>query len=103
VGGSTVEAIVGNKIAPRLLDKYLGRTGYKAQQTSEPEDPDRRSNLWVALDSDQDRGAHGTFDRRARSFSLQLWADVNRSWIALALGASGLALGLLLAGSRNGK
>ena len=28
VGMSTVEAIVGNKIAPGLLDHYLGRTGY---------------------------------------------------------------------------
>src|SRR6266550_7251926 len=27
VGGSTVEAIVGNKVAPGLLDEYLGRTG----------------------------------------------------------------------------
>ncbi|MGC2299607.1 MAG: SDR family oxidoreductase, partial [Acidobacteriaceae bacterium] len=32
VGGSTVKAIVGQKFIPGLLDIYLGKTGYKAQQ-----------------------------------------------------------------------
>jgi NAD(P)-dependent dehydrogenase (short-subunit alcohol dehydrogenase family) len=101
VGGSTVEAIVGNKIAPRLLDKYLGRTGYKAQQTSEPEDPDRRSNLWMSMDADEDHGARGRFNGRSRNFSLQLWADLHRPWIALGVGVSALTLGLLWAGSKS--
>ena len=101
VGGSTVEAIVGNKIAPRLLDKYLGRTGYKTQQTSEPEDPDRRSNLWMSMDAERDHGARGRFNDRSRNFSLQLWVDLHRPWIALGLGVSAVTLGLLWAGSRN--
>jgi NAD(P)-dependent dehydrogenase (short-subunit alcohol dehydrogenase family) len=101
VGGSTVEAIVGNKIAPRLLDKYLGRTGYKAQQTAEPEDLDRRSNLWMSMDADQDHGAHGRFNGHSRNFSWQLWADLHRPWIALGVGISAVTLGLLWAGSRN--
>lgn len=49
VGMSTVQAIVGDKMAPGLLDHYLGRTGYKAQQTDEPDDPDRPHNLWQPL------------------------------------------------------
>jgi len=36
VGMPTVEAIVSNKVAPGLLDRYLGRTGYESQQTDEP-------------------------------------------------------------------
>ena len=32
VGLSTVEAIVGNKIVPAIGDRYLGETGYDAQQ-----------------------------------------------------------------------
>ena len=28
VGGSAVKAIVGNKLAPRLADRYLARTGF---------------------------------------------------------------------------
>ena len=101
VGGSTVEAIWGNKIAPRLLDKYLGRTGYRSQQTPQPEDPDRQSNLWISMDEDQDRGAHGSFNGRARRFSFQVWADTHRPWIAFGLGVSAATLGVLLAVSRN--
>src|SRR5579872_1968415 len=34
-GWPTVEAIVGNKLAPGLLDRYLGKTGFASQQRSE--------------------------------------------------------------------
>jgi short chain dehydrogenase len=45
VGSSTVEAILGNRIAPRLLDQYLAEKGYSAQQTDEPEIAGRPDNL----------------------------------------------------------
>lgn len=99
VGGSTVEAIVGNKIAPRLLDRYLGRTGYDSQQTDEPEDPARPNNLWQAVDADRDFGAHGSFDTRARRSSVQLWADLRRAKIAAGIGLSVLALGFFFRSS----
>jgi hypothetical protein len=102
VGGSTVEAIVGNKIAPRLLDQYLGRTGYASQQTSEPEDPHRQDNLWAAADSIQDHGAHGTFSDRSRDSSYQLWADCHRPLIAAGVGISAIALGLFFGKRKNG-
>jgi NAD(P)-dependent dehydrogenase (short-subunit alcohol dehydrogenase family) len=103
VGGSTVEAIVGNKIAPRILDGYLGRTGYESQQTHEPEDPNRPDNLWDPVDATEDRGAHGTFDKRAHRLSLQVWADLHRSWIGLGVAALGLTLGCWTALSKNGR
>jgi short-subunit dehydrogenase len=103
VGYSTVEAIVGNKIAPRILDRYLGRTGYAFQQTSEPEEPGRRDNLWAPLDSHEDRGAHGQFDARARPFSYQLWADLHRSWLSIGLGAFVFALGYFIRNAKNGR
>lgn len=93
VGGPTVEAIVGNKIAPSLLDHYLGATGFKSQQTNEPENPDRPDNLWEPVDAEHDRGAHGSFDQRATDWSLQLWANKNRGWLALA--GLGLLAGIL--------
>jgi len=101
VGGSTVEAILGNKVAPGLLDDYLGRTGYQSQQTSQSDDPDRPNNLWHPLDSERDHGMHGSFDNRAHGFSYQLWADLHRA--TLVLGACGCALGFALFGMRNGK
>jgi short-subunit dehydrogenase len=102
VGYSTVEAIVGNKIAPRILDRYLGRTGYESQQTPQPEQADRRNNLWAPLDSNEDRGTHGVFDARARRFSYQLWADLHREWFAVGLGISALALGYFVSNLKNG-
>lgn len=83
VGGSTVAAIEGNKVAPGILDHYLGRTGYKSQQTGEPEDPKRPNNLWDPLPGDH--GAHGTFDSRAHPESMELWAATKKTWIGLAL------------------
>src|SRR5690606_28393048 len=50
VGWPTVKAIVGNKIAPWYADWVLSRNGIKGQMTSEPEDPNRKDNLWEPLD-----------------------------------------------------
>ena len=36
VGGTTVQAIEGNKVAPGMLDYYLAETCYDGQQTDEP-------------------------------------------------------------------
>ncbi|HST16905.1 MAG TPA: SDR family oxidoreductase [Gaiellaceae bacterium] len=71
VGWPTVRAIVGNAIAPGLADRYLARTGYDAQQTADPVDPDRLDNLFAPVPGRQ--AAHGPFDERARSRSAQLW------------------------------
>ena len=95
VGWPTVEAIVGNKIAPGWLDHYLARHGYDSQMTDEPEDPHRPDNLWQPVRGDH--GAHGRFDSLARSSSWQLWADMHRGWLAAAGGClAGLALATLL-------
>ena len=90
VGGSTVVAIVGNKIAPGLGDWYLGQQGYEAQQYDGPVSPDRRDNLNAPVDQDRDHGAHGDFDARAAERSFQLALDQQRNWIALA-GLAGAA------------
>jgi len=87
VGWPTVEAIVGNKLAPGLADWYLARTGYDSQQTDEPADPNRPDNLWEPVPGDH--GAHGVFDKRANNWSSQLWATTHRGWLALA--GAGLA------------
>ena len=45
VGYPTYQAILGNKIAPWLGDHVLAKNGYDGQQTTEPVQPDRKSNL----------------------------------------------------------
>jgi NAD(P)-dependent dehydrogenase (short-subunit alcohol dehydrogenase family) len=93
VGGSTVVVIQANKIAPGLGDRYLAKTGYEAQQTDQPEDPERPDNLWGPVDKDRDYGAHGAFDRKAREHSWQVWADTHPALVSL-VGASLAGLGL---------
>lgn len=95
-GWPTVEAIIGNKLAPGWLDHYLGKTGFASQQTSEPEDPDRPNNLWKPLEGDH--GAHGTFDGQAHERSWELRASLGRRWIGAS--AAMVAAALLLASRR---
>src|SRR5947209_15668498 len=91
VGFSTVKAIFGNKLVPGFADHYLARTGYDSQQHDGPEDPNRPNNLWHPVPGDH--GAHGTFDERANSYSIELWLEMNRKWLGAGLGL--LAAGLL--------
>ena len=83
IGGSTNIVIQGNKLWPGLGDRYLGKTGFKSQQTSEPVDPHAPNNLWQPVDDERDYGAHGLFDRRAISCSRQVWADTHRGLLGL--------------------
>ena len=76
VGGSTARALVAERLAPGLIDRYLARTGYEAQQTDAPIDPNRADNLWEPLPGD--RGAHGIFDSQAREQSVQFRLDRHR-------------------------
>ncbi|MFP5227375.1 MAG: SDR family oxidoreductase [Acidobacteriota bacterium] len=90
VGGSTVKAIFGNKIAPSLADRILARTGYDSQQRPEPANPNRPDNLYKPLEGDH--GAHGAFDQRAREHSWEFWAESHVKTLAVALGVGvGLA------------
>ena len=91
VGGSTVKAIVANRFIPGLLDRYLARTAYESQQTSEPEDPSRPDNLWSPVDARSDCGEHGRFDDKAQNGSLELWADLHRRQIGAGLALAAVA------------
>jgi len=88
VGLSSMRAIWGNRIAPRLVDRYLARTGYASQQTAEPEPPARADNLWWPVPGDH--GTHGRFNARARRHSPQLWLTEHRG-LALLIGAGAAA------------
>jgi hypothetical protein len=93
VGGTTAATIIANAVAPGLLDRYLGKTGFTSQQTDEPEDPDRPDNLWEPVPGDQ--GAHGRFDDQAHSRSFQWWATTHRGLVALGAAAAAAGVALL--------
>ena len=100
VGGPTVLSIVGQKLAPRVGDWYLGKAGYAGQQTDEPVSPRRRDNLWEPVPGDH--GAHGPFDARSTERSVQLWLSRNRGWLAAAGGVAAAGF-VALAWRGNGR
>ena len=81
IGWCAVKAILGQKFIPGLLDHYLARVGYTAQQTNEPLESNRPNNLHEPLPGDY--GAHGAFGGKARSFSMQSWMNMHRDWLGL--------------------
>jgi NAD(P)-dependent dehydrogenase (short-subunit alcohol dehydrogenase family) len=88
VGGSTVATLLGDKIAPGLLDRYLARTNIRAQQTEHTRSPLQPDNLWQPPDQEKDYGAHGEFDAEATTRSPQLWASRHHGLLALGAGAA---------------
>ena len=92
VGVPTVLTIIGNKLLPGLGDWYLSKSGFKSQQTNEPEPPDRPNNLWEPVDGERDFGAHGRFGDRAQADDWQLWLTEHRSTV---FAAASLAIGVL--------
>lgn len=49
VGFPTFQAVIGNKIAPRMGDWVLSKKGFKDQQTNEPVSPYRQNNVWEPI------------------------------------------------------
>jgi hypothetical protein len=96
VGASTAATIFANKFVPALLDRYLARTGFDSQQTSEQVDGDRPDNLYQAVDGQggTDHGAHGVFDARSHGRSAQVWLDDHTAGLT---GVAGLAAGAAIA------
>ena len=90
VGSSTVGTLLANAVAPGLLDRYLGRTGFAAQQTADKRAEDLPANLWDPADGPDGRdfGAHGVFDRRAHNGSVQQWVAHRYPQLAAVGGAT---------------
>ena len=75
----------GQKLAPRLGDLWLRRTGWSEQTTGEPKPVASVDNLFETIPGDP--GAHGRFDDRAKARSA--WTDAR-----LRLGKAGSAAAL---------
>jgi NAD(P)-dependent dehydrogenase (short-subunit alcohol dehydrogenase family) len=98
IGASALQAILGQKLAPGLVDRYLAKTGYDAQQTDQPVDPNRPDNLFDTVPGDH--GARGPFEAESSTWSAQLWARMHSGVVA----ATGVAVAAgALAASAIGK
>lgn len=84
VGASTVGTILGQRLAPRVLDYQLGRSGRSEQARDAPAPV--AGNLFQAMDEQRDYGAHGEFDDESYERSIQ--QELNQRRAALAAGAS---------------
>ena len=94
IAPSVLRAILGQRFAPGFADRYLAKHGFDAQQTEEPVLPGRPDNVDHPLPGD--RGAHGRFDREARSSSAELWVRMHpwASAAATAAVAAGVLIGM---------
>jgi NAD(P)-dependent dehydrogenase (short-subunit alcohol dehydrogenase family) len=91
VGISSVKAIVANAIIPGLLDVYLGRTGFRAQQDPALSSGERPGNLSQPVT--ELHRVHGRFTDEAKRASASFWVDTHRGLLLCA----GLGLGAIIA------
>ncbi len=99
VGLATAYTILGERIAPKLLDLFLGRTAVDSQQT-DADLPRWGDNTFEPQDERVDRGAHGSFDDQAHGRDPVLWLSMHRRALLAGTAAVAGAVGsALLSGS----
>ena len=87
VGFPTVKAVLANRIAPGLIDRYLAKTGYSGQLANTPKPADAPDNLFHPVPGDY--GAHGRFDsRHPRTGSWEMFTSRHRTafWATMLVG-----------------
>lgn len=90
VGASTIGTVLGQRLAPRVLDLRLGHTARQAQVRDLP--APERDNLFEPVDDVRDFGAHGEFDDESSAVSVLDELNRRRRLVTL-LGAATLAVG----------
>src|SRR5205823_12205041 len=96
VGAPTVAAILGQKFLPGIMDVYLGKTGYKAQQIpGEPKDPDAPNNLYSFVPGVH--SARGKFGDRSARNSLEISLSLHGGSIAAVAAVAVTTLGAFIA------
>ncbi len=92
VGWPTIAALLGQRIAPGLMDRYLADRAWTGQMSDDPARPGSPDNLDTSVAARV--GAHGAFDDMASDSSPLLWADTHRGLVTTAvIGAAAIAVG----------
>jgi NADP-dependent 3-hydroxy acid dehydrogenase YdfG len=97
VAGPTIQAILGNMVAPGLLDRMMARRAWEGQMTDEPARP-RDGNLFEAPPGDP--GVRGRFSERSRRYAPAVSGTAARGILAAV--ALGCVAGALTAAWRLG-
>lgn len=90
VGYSTVQAIIGNRIAPGLLDRFLATKGYSGQLSQIPLPADAPANLFEPVPGHAT--AHGRFDAQAKTTSWEMFTDRHREALLTGFAFAGMLL-----------
>ena len=90
VGWPTVKAILANRIAPGLIDRYLAATGYSGQLSDKQAPANAPANLFEPVPGDY--GAHGRFDSRSRNESWTMFTDRHKTAFVIAAIVGGAAV-----------
>ncbi len=89
VGFPTVKAILANRIAPGLIDRYLAKSGYSGQLAAETEPANAPANLFEPVKGAY--GAHGRFDSKARTGSWEMFTSRHRNAMWATIGVIAVA------------
>ena len=83
-----MKAILANRIAPGLIDRYLAKFGYTGQLSNQPSDPDALATLFEPVPGAY--GAHGRFDSQARTGSWEIFTSRHRiaAWATVLAGVA---------------
>lgn len=94
VGGSTVQAILGQAVAPGLMDRLMARMAYEQQLRPEPLPEGYRDNLYHPVHGPH--AVHGAFGREASPQAIAVRQRTARGLAATGgfMLAAGLALGV---------
>lgn len=95
VGWPAAQAIIGTRIIPAFLDRYLAYRAYGGQLAETPLPPHYKDNLFEPVPGDH--RARGRFSDAALSFSLQDWLNGHRWAMVGAALAAMVVLGVGLA------
>ena len=85
VGWPTVKAILANRIAPGLIDRYLATAGYSGQLAEQPTAPNAPANLFDPVRGNY--GAHGRFDDQSGDRSSEMFTDRHKAAVVIAVAA----------------
>jgi short-subunit dehydrogenase len=83
LGFSTIKAVLANRLAPGLLDRYLAKAGYSGQLTHQKKPCNAPSNLFEPVPGPY--GAHGRFDARAHKATATMFTERHRALVRAVL------------------
>jgi NAD(P)-dependent dehydrogenase (short-subunit alcohol dehydrogenase family) len=91
LGWPSVKAVLGQKLMPGYVDRYLARHGFTDQYTNEPRAANRPRNLFSPVRGDH--GARGNFTLRARQQDVvaAITARIGTAGVMLAAAAAATA------------